>query len=217
MTARHFIASLVLTSCLSALPAAAQEPSNAGLALGVRGAFGIPAGNSLDDTSMVNTFGRTVAPQVDLSYFFTRQLSLGAYFQYGFASGPDDDCADGVDCKSKVMRFGIDLDYHFRPDGFVSPWVGVGVGYEIGTAETGEGATRIWGKLQGYDLGHAHFGVDLQLTRSIAVGPYISASVGQYSEISASVGSVRVDRDLTDDEKQLHVWIQPGVRVQFRL
>ncbi|WP_375754840.1 hypothetical protein [Corallococcus exercitus] len=217
MTARHFIASLALTSCLGALPAVAQESSDSGLALGVRGAFGIPVGDSMTDTSMDNTFGSTVAPQVDLTYFFTRQLSLGGYFQYGFASGPNDDCVDGVKCKSKVMRFGIDLDYHFRPDGFVSPWVGVGVGYEIGTAETGEGATRIWGKLEGYDLGHAHFGVDLQLTRSIAVGPYISASVGQYTKFSASLGDLRADRDLTDDEKQIHVWIQPGVRVQFRL
>ncbi|NPC73920.1 hypothetical protein D7Y27_19105 [Corallococcus sp. AB004] len=218
MTARHFIASLALTTCLGALPAAAQEPSNSGLALGVRGAFGIPVGDSGTDLSLKDTFGSTVAPQVDVSYFFNRQLSLGAYFQYGIGSGPGDECSDGADCKSKVLRFGIDLDYHFRPAGFVSPWVGVGVGYEIGSLEVGEGSNSAWFKLEGYDLGHAHFGVDLQLTRSIAVGPYISASVGQYNKGAIRLGdAAEISNDLSDDEKQIHVWIQPGVRVQFRL
>ncbi|RUO93729.1 hypothetical protein D7Y11_07940 [Corallococcus sp. AB018] len=218
MTARHFIASLALTSCLGALPAAAQEPKSSGLALGVRGAFGIPVGDSGTDLSLKDTFGSTVAPQVDVSYFFNRQLSLGAYFQYGIGSGPGDECADGADCKSKVLRFGIDLDYHFRPAGFVSPWVGVGVGYEIGSLEVGEGSNSAWFKLEGYDLGHAHFGVDLQLTRSIAVGPYISASVGQYNKGAIRLGNAaEISNDLSDDEKQIHVWIQPGVRVQFRL
>ncbi|RKI41171.1 hypothetical protein D7Y27_19085 [Corallococcus sp. AB004] len=219
MTSRRFIASLVLTFCLGALPAAAQEPSGAGLALGVRGAFGIPVGDAFNDLSLSDTFGTTVAPQVDVSYFFTRQLSLGAYFQYGIAAGPGNECADSVNCTSKVLRFGIDLDYHFRPDGFVSPWVGVGVGYEIGSWEFGEGAENTRLELRGYDLGHAHFGLDLQLTRSIAVGPYISASVGQYDKLSARLGTVfeENDRDIISDHKQLHVWIQPGVRAQFRL
>ncbi|WP_375742274.1 outer membrane beta-barrel protein [Corallococcus interemptor] len=218
MTSRRFIASLVLTFCLGALPAAAQEPKSSGLALGARGAIGIPVGDAFAESALKDTFGSTVAPQVDLSYFFNRQLSLGAYFQYGIGSGPGDQCEDGVNCKSTVLRFGIDLDYHFRPDGFFSPWVGVGVGYEIGKVEVGEGAANSYLKLEGYDLGHAHFGVDLQLTRSIAVGPYISASVGQYREGTVRLGgSAEVSNDLSDDAKQLHVWIQPGVRVQFRL
>lgn len=218
MTSRRFIASLVLICSLGALPAAAQEPKSSGLALGARGAIGIPVGDSFTDTSLKDTFGSTVAPQVDLSYFFNRQLSLGAYFQYGIGSGPGDRCEDGVNCRSKILRFGVDLDYHFLPDGFVSPWVGVGVGYEIGKLEVGEGASTINLKLEGYDLGHAHFGVDFQLTRSIAVGPYISASVGQYREgVVRWVDVVETDREFSDDEKRIHVWIQPGVRVQFRL
>ncbi|NBD12610.1 outer membrane beta-barrel protein [Corallococcus silvisoli] len=217
MTARRFIPSLMLLLCLGALPAAAQEPSGSGLALGVRAALGIPAGDATQAQSLKDTFGSSVAPQVDLSYFFSRQLSLGAYFQYGIASGPDDQCSNGGSCSSKVLRFGIDLDYHFRPDGFIAPWVGVGVGYEIGTLGVGEDDSfRL--KLQGYDLGHAHFGVDLQLTRSLAVGPYISASLGQYSKNSLRLGgAAEISADIASDQKKLHVWIQPGVRVQFRL
>ncbi|WP_223638789.1 porin family protein [Corallococcus sp. EGB] len=219
MTARHIIASLALTSFLGALPAAAQEPKKSGLALGVRGAIGIPVGDSFRDTSLRDTFGTTVAPQVDVSWFFSRQLSLGGYFQYGIGSGPHDSCSgeNNPSCTSTVLRVGVDLDYHFLPDGFIGPWVGVGVGYEIGKLEAGRGASNTWLKLEGYDLAHAHLGLDLHLTRSIAVGPYISASVGQYSEGAVRLGDVETSDNLTSDEKRIHVWVQPGVRVQFRL
>ncbi|MFB1480207.1 hypothetical protein [Corallococcus sp. RDP092CA] len=217
MTARHIIASLALTSFLGALPAAAQEPKKSGLALGVRGAMGIPVGDAFTDQSLRDTFGTTVAPQVDVSWFFSRRLSLGAYFQYGFGSGPGDLCSDVVDCKSQVLRVGVDLDYHFLPDSFIAPWVGVGLGYEVAKLDVGGSSSNNWLKLEGYDLIHAHFGVDLQLTRSIAVGPYISASVGQYSEGAVRVADLETSDELTSDEKQIHVWIQPGVRVQFRL
>ncbi|WP_147451298.1 outer membrane beta-barrel protein [Corallococcus llansteffanensis] len=218
MTARSIIPSLVLSLSLWALPAAADDaPSNSGLALGVRAAYGVPVGDAVEDSSQSELFGTTVAPQVDLSYFFGRQLSLGAYFQYGFAKGPED-CNDVTECNSRVLRFGVDLDYHFAPDAFVAPWVGVGVGYESGSVEIGEDGALATVSLSGWDLGHAHFGVDFQLTRSIAVGPYVSASLGQYSEMTSSVfGGAEVTRDIPSEQKALHLWIQPGVRVQIRL
>jgi outer membrane protein W len=217
MIARRLLCSLMLTLVLGALPAAAQEPSRSGLALGVRGAYGIPVGDAFEGTELADTFGTTVAPQVDVAYFFNEWISLGGYFQYGFASGPDDQCANGERCKSKVLRFGVDLDFHFRRASFLSPWVGIGVGYEIGTLGVGENDSVSRLKLEGYDLGHAHFGLDLQLTRSIAVGPYLSASVGQYSEGELRLGTGSVNGEFADDQKKLHVWLQPGVRLQLRL
>lgn len=218
MTARSFIPSLVMSLSLLALPAAADDASSgSGLALGVRAAYGIPVGDAVEDTALSDTFGKTVAPQVDLSYFFGRQLSLGAYFQYGVATGPDR-CNEDIDCSSHVLRFGVDLDYHFAPDAFVAPWLGVGVGYESGSVKVGEDGELVQLTLRGWDLGHAHFGVDFQLTRSIAVGPYVSASLGQYSELKSSLfAGAEVTNDIPSEQKALHLWIQPGVRVQFRL
>ncbi|MCY1031960.1 outer membrane beta-barrel protein [Corallococcus sp. BB11-1] len=217
MTARPFIPSLVMSLSLLAAPALAQEASSgSGLALGVRGAYGIPVGDAAEGMSLSETFGNTVAPQVDLSYFFNRHLSLGGYFQYGIAK--PDGCTDTTECSSRVLRFGVDLDYHFAPEGFVSPWLGVGVGYEMGSLKVGNDPTLAKLGLKGFDLGHAHFGVDLQLTRSIAVGPYISASLGQYSDLTAQVfEEPERSIDIPSDQKSLHVWIQPGVRLQIRL
>lgn len=218
MTARSFIPSLAVSLSLLALPAAADDTSSgSGLALGVRAAYGLPVGDAVKDDALSEMFGTTVAPQVDLSYFFGRQLSLGAYFQYGIATGPDR-CNEEFNCSSKVLRFGVDLDYHFAPDAFVAPWVGVGVGYESGSVEVGDDGEFATLGLRGFDLGHAHFGVDFQLTRSIAVGPYVTASLGQYSKLTASVFSGdEVTRDIPSDQKAIHMWIQPGVRVQIRL
>ncbi|RKG99230.1 hypothetical protein D7Y13_38355 [Corallococcus praedator] len=217
MTARPLIPSLVMSLSLLAVPAVAQEASSgSGLALGVRAAYGIPVGDAVEDTSLSKTFGNTVAPQVDLSYFFNRHLSLGGYFQYGIAK--PDGCTEDVECSSRVLRFGVDLDYHFAPEGFVSPWLGVGVGYESGSMKVGDDPTLAKLGLQGFDLGHAHFGLDFQLTRSIAVGPYISASLGQYSKLTTQVFEESENSiDVPSDAKSLHVWIQPGVRLQIRL
>ncbi|RYZ42206.1 MAG: hypothetical protein EOO71_08825 [Myxococcaceae bacterium] len=217
MTARPLIPSLVMSLSLLAVPAVAQEASSgSGLALGVRGAYGIPVGDAVEDTSQSDLFGNTVAPQVDLSYFFNRHLSLGGYFQYGIAK--PDGCDDTTECKARVLRFGVDLDYHFAPEGFVGPWVGVGVGYEIGSLRVGTSDdTLAKVGVRGFDLGHAHFGVDFQFTRSIAVGPYISASVGQYSNVDTEVFGGSNDVEVPSDQKSLHVWIQPGVRLQIRL
>ena len=218
MTARSLIPSLAVSLSLLALPAAADDTSSgSGLALGVRAAYGLPVGDAVKDGSLSDAVGTTVAPQVDLSYFFTRQLSLGGYFQYGLAQGPDN-CNDTTDCSSRVLRFGVDLNYHFAQDAFIAPWVGVGVGYESASVELGEGGSVGKSNVRGFDLGHAHFGVDFQFTRSIAVGPYISASVGQYSKQTTEVfEAAEFSRDIPSDQKAIHMWIQPGVRLQIRL
>ncbi|MBE4748515.1 hypothetical protein G4177_10100 [Corallococcus sp. ZKHCc1 1396] len=209
MTARPFLSSLMVSSFLLwAAPVEAQplEPKGAGFALGFRVAYGIPLGNAVGDVKMTDVIGETVSPQVELAYFFNSRLSLGIYFQFGFGRSPEA-CFEAL-CGSNVRRYGIDLDYHFRPGAFVSPWVGVGLGLENATVEfedeAGETGSLPYG---GFDLGHAHVGVDLRINRTMAVGPYVSASLGQYRRSGS--------RDFSSDGRRVHAWLQPGVRMQL--
>ena len=209
----------MLSLVLWGVPAAAQEPSSGtGLALGVRGAYGIPLGKLYDDYKVSSTIGNVVAPQVDLAYFLGRQLSLGAYFQYGFASGMRG--VVGSETSGRVLRFGFDVDYHFTPEAFVAPWVGVGMGYEVASVDfrfpQEESISTL--EYKGLEWGHAHFGVDFQLTRSVAVGPYVTATLGQYTKFDGLLGGVLLPRiDIPGDSRAFHCWLQPGVRVQLRL
>ncbi|MCY1046047.1 hypothetical protein OV208_32340 [Corallococcus sp. bb12-1] len=209
MTARPFFSSLMVSLFLLwAAPVEAQplEPKGAGFALGFRAAYGIPLGNTVGNAKMADLIGETVAPQVELAYFFNSRLSLGVYFQLGFGRAHDA-CFEAL-CGSTVRRYGIDLDYHFQPGAFVSPWVGVGLGFEDATVEF-EAEAPGSGSLpyKGFDLGHAHVGVDLRLNRTVAVGPYLSASLGQYRRAGS--------HEFSSDGRRVHAWIQPGVRMQL--
>ncbi|TNV60380.1 porin family protein [Corallococcus exiguus] len=211
---------MLLSLLLWGVPAAAQDPSpGAGFAVGARAAYGIPLGKAFNDVELSNQVGNSVAFQVDVAYFLSQRLSLGAYFQYGFAEG----LAGVVDnaTSARVLRFGFDVDYHFAPEKFVAPWVGVGLGYELVAVHDAFMETedsRPSSEYKGLELGHAHFGVDFQLTNFLAVGPYVTATLGQYSKFAARAGDILdVEGDIPSDDRSFHFWVQPGVRVQFRL
>jgi outer membrane protein W len=226
MNVRPLLSSLGVSLLLWAVPAAAQEapaeqeaPKDSKLALRFRVAYGIPKGDTFQGKTLEDTFGTTVAPQIEFAYFFNSKLTLGLYFQFG-RGDTSEACFEAL-CGATVARLGIDLDYHFRPGAFVSPWVGVGVGYEMASVdfEAPEGRGELASlALKGFDLGHANLGVDLRLTRTVSVGPYISASLGQYFSADTSVDGVGdADTSIPGSARTLHVWLQPGVRVQFRL
>lgn len=202
------------------VPAVAQEPSSGtGIVLGVRGAYGIPLGKTFGDTQVSTAVGNTVAPQLDLAYFLSRRLSLGVYLQYGFARGAKDIASD--ETSGRVLRFGFSVDYYFMPEAFVAPWVGVGFGYERTTVDIA--ALKVHelvptSRYKGFEWGHADFGVDFRLTRFLWVGPYVTATLGQYTDYSEWMlyRPIRI-LDIPGDDRAFHLWIQPGVRVQFRL
>ncbi|WP_147444264.1 MULTISPECIES: hypothetical protein [Corallococcus] len=209
MTARPFLSSLMVSLFLlwaAPVEALPLEPKGAGFALGFRAAYGIPSGKAVGSAKMMDVIGETAAAQVEFAYFFNSQLSLGVYFQLGFGRAPAS-CIEAL-CGSNVRRYGIDLDYHFRPGAFVSPWVGVGLGFEDATVELDE-EESVFGSMPygGFDLGHAHVGVDLRLNRTMAVGPYLSASLGQYRRSGS--------RDFSSHSRSVHAWIQPGLRMQL--
>ncbi|MBU8895164.1 hypothetical protein KRR26_06085 [Corallococcus sp. M34] len=167
--------------------------------------------------------GKTLSPQLDVSYFFNEQLSLGGYFQYG--ASLKGNCPPGSTCAHSLMRFGVDLNYQFAPVARLRPWVGVGAGYEILNRKEDEAATdtRLTYRLRGFELGHANVGLDFQLSPSMSVGPYVTAAMAQYSKVSSTYGSrstqsfFQMDTlSIPKDMQKLHAWLQPGLRLQFR-
>jgi outer membrane protein len=217
------LAARVLVPLLLSLTAAAREvpegapastPRGPGLSLGVRGALGVPLGK-LSESSFRTVFTSAIAPQLDLGWFFGPNLYAGGYFQYGPAKIYEDNCLhEERNCRGTLMRVGFDVSYHLSPEAAFSPWLGVGAGYEVATDHTVRGLS---GKnvFEGFELAHAQAGLDLQVTRAIRVGPYFLWTAGVYSKRTSTVAGVETSRELS--EKSLHFWLQPGLRLQFRL
>ncbi|MBJ6766043.1 autotransporter domain-containing protein [Myxococcaceae bacterium JPH2] len=222
MTARASFSSLIVLASLMALPAAAEDLArSSGLAIGLRGAYGVPGGKAFDDVEQ-SAFGNTLSPQLDVSYFFNEHLSLGGYFQYGVASGGR--CQFEGKCTGGVLRLGVDLNYHFTPGAFMRPWVGVGAGYELLHRTVKTDTFRLSASLGGLELGHVNAGLDIPLSPSVFVGPYVTTTVAQYSTAHATnedlsiPGSSETETvDIPNNSREVHVWIQPGVRLLFRL
>ena len=112
---------------------ASTEPSVLGFGAGLRGSYGFPIGNA-NGTSLYSMVQGELAIEGEAGWFLTPHLYIGGYFLYGFGFGNDqNDICSGLDyeCSATLIRLGVVVHWHFRPDAFVDPWIGGGLGYEI--------------------------------------------------------------------------------------
>ncbi|MFP2957824.1 outer membrane beta-barrel protein [Myxococcus sp. 1LA] len=207
---------LVPSTLLLALPAVGQEEgSGAGFSVGLRAGYGLPAGDAYDNSPLDDRFDGVIAPQIDVGYFLNRNVYLGVYGQVGFAQINQDICPSTIECDGRVLRFGVDVNYHVTTTGVFSPWLGLGVGYEIAEFEASSGGISGSSSLQGMEFVHLQGGLDFRLSPQVWLGPYAMVTVGQYSRTSARLGGAVVSRDIVDNG--VHFWLQPGLRLQVRL
>ncbi len=208
-----------------------------GFELGGRIGYGIPMGKATGEgtnSNLADGIKGMIPLQLDIGYRAIPSLMVGGYVMYGFGFTGDsisEDCDRlkglGVDasCSTHDVRLGIQAQYHFTPDGKLDPWIGAGIGYEwltfgvdfssggasVKTSTTGNGVEFI--NLQG--------GADFALAPGFGLGPFLSLSVGQYSETSTSCDGSGCTPDLTRsatiDKKAIHEWLTLGVRGTFVL
>jgi hypothetical protein len=228
---------LLAAALLAASPIRAEEVSAAQrdeprLHLGLRTGFGLPLGKFADvrnagfadsDVNALRDDTHGAIPLwLDAGYRITPHLMLGGYFMFGIvlpkvapAAAPlSGGCPEGVDCSATGVRFGIQAQYAFSPGRFVNPWVGLGLGYEwIRTGLEGElFSNRIEASAShsGPELLHVQGGVDLELNRSLALGPFASLSGMQYTTCSTELSGEEVDCEIEDPA--WHGWLVFGVR-----
>ncbi len=191
----------------------ASGTKSSGFELGARIGYGLPLGEVAEDGDLDEAIASQVPIWIDAGYRINESLFVGGYFAYGFgqlSDEIDDLCVDGVDCSLSVMRFGVQGVYNILPSTeSTSPWVGLGIGYEIyglSVEAAGESADL---SASGFEFANLQGGVDFEVANAMRVGPFLSFSLGQYS-------SVEADGDSQDIEnKALHQWLTLGVRGTF--
>jgi hypothetical protein len=178
--------------------------------VGVRVGYGYPIGQAQRGLDLDSAFSGVLPISVDVGRRVNESFVLGGYWQYatGFVN------ADGVDGRHDsqattsgyVVRFGLDGTFDFLPDFVVAPWLGLGVGYEIagiGTVSRG-----------GFELLNVQAGFEWKPSTVLAVGPFVSCSVGQYSlESVAERGQSSSSADISG--RRLHAWLEVGIKASW--
>ena len=225
------IAAAVFTAALmsSAFAKAAPEASGPGFEIGARVGYGFSAGRlGAPPNGTDNDVGDFVSGQwplwLDAGWRFTSDFYFGGLFQYGFGTVNDDQqnvCRNAnVNCSASDVRLGVMGRYQLPLIMQAAPWVGLGVGYEWGSFSLQQsvlGNTSTDSSWSGFEFVNLQGGADFRIAQKVALGPFISFSLGQFQSTSTTTTngntSTTTERDLTD--KSLHEWFLVGARVAF--
>jgi hypothetical protein len=162
-------------------------PSNLGFAIGLRGGYALPFGNANGVTVRDNVAQGAVPIGVDVGWFFTPHLYVGAAFSYGIGVGIgrlNPTCGDpDIDCSAAMYRLGGVAHWHFLPTEDWDPWVGVGLGYEYlqvtATSQVDGSSSNPTSALQGLNV-TLEAGLDYKPLRYFGLGPYMEVATGSY-------------------------------------
>jgi hypothetical protein len=189
-----------------------HEPSELGFSFGIRGSYATPFGAA--SGGPLNQVMLGLFPVgLDLGWFFSPNLYVGAYGLYGFAVGVEpqsDTCSDPDEtCGATFISFGATTEWHFRPHEFYDPWVGVGIAYEIINLTAGNQAAQTQDEtnsLHGFDVS-LRAGLDFKPKHYYGLGPFIELASGHYARPPVADG---VD---PGSAFSLHEWLGFGIRL----
>jgi hypothetical protein len=200
---RWIIASLALAAAMAlSRPASADDAAEPvdpdGLDLGFRLGFAFPIGSINEVSSdLSSSFNGLVPITLEGGRRFDRLYTVGPFLQYGRA------LVKGGGTTSDYI-FGLQGIYRIDVSGSVTPWIGLGAGYEI--LGIGSGFS-----LRGFEFATVQAGGQFHPSPGFGFGPFASFSFGEFT--TASDGSN--DQDLPNPG--VHGWLELGLRLDWSL
>jgi len=205
-------------------PPALQQPAPrpaaldaAGVDFAARVAYALPFGSvSATGGKLSDEVGGAVPLVLEVGYRLNAEVAIGALFQYAYALPRDSapGCGDPNTCSGRVVRLGVEGVYNIHLDGALTPWIGVGTGYEWVTLSGSAGGRTASIAARGFELVTFQGGGDYRISPAFALGPFVSVSLADYAvETAVAPGVQAVNPNIAD--KRLHEWLQLGVRGRF--
>lgn len=208
---------------------ARAQPADTGFTLGARLGYALPMGDAAkpggQSFALKDYVSGQVPIEVEAGYRFTREISAGLYFGYGFAFASSKVCDQfgplptGVSCSASgasVMRYGIQGAYRFIMPG-MTPWLGLGIGMEqakLDVKASGFGASQTSKfEVSGWEYLNLQGGVDWDLSPGFKVGPFARVSIAKYD--TAKLDGTK--QDLPSSDQSIHEWLTIGVKGTFDL
>lgn len=106
------------------------------------------------------------------------------------------------------------------PKSAANPWVGIGFGYEWLSWSFSATGAEVSFTTHGFELANLMAGLDFEITEHFYLGPALSFSFGQYSEVGVSCSDSANDACEMEpgqdgpniESKALHEWLVLAVR-----
>jgi hypothetical protein len=200
---------LVLVALLATVTAPPRA-SESGLQLAVRGAFNVPTGSIDSGSNFSDGFSGFAPFGLEAGYRFDRHIYMGLFGEYGF--GFMKNCAAGFDCSAHTWALGVNARYHVFASPTLRPWIGLNAGYEWLDVDANAPGNNASASAHGLRYFGAEMGLDLFVAPMLAVGPYFSGSVGEYSSETQSVNGADTTQPFA---KAMHAFFQFGLRFSF--
>ncbi|MGZ3417151.1 MAG: hypothetical protein ACXVEE_04755 [Polyangiales bacterium] len=212
-------------------PSAEHRGVPSGLQVGARAGFGAGSGSVYNGLSVSDGSNGFVPFTADIGARVIPELYVGAYGSYSYVIPRTNpiSCPEGLDCSVKDWRVGLEADWHIFPAHVLDPYVGLFGGYELlQNHVTGAVTVPVPGvgpvpgtanantNDKGWEAGVV-FGSDIRLVRWLALGPYVSASLGRYvsrtgtTDISVG-GNTVASTQAPDKDHAYHELYQLGIR-----
>jgi hypothetical protein len=155
---------------------------------------------------------------VDVGYRIDANWFVGAYGQYALGIASETSDARCPSCQHSWIRWGLQAQRRWVLNPKHALWVGLGVGQQFVNTSI-SGVISRSRSTRGWELMNAQFGVELQPTRGLAIGPYFSGSLGTFVERSERCTSQdtcpsserQVQIELEDPS--VHAWLNLGLRI----
>jgi hypothetical protein len=196
-----------------------------GLYLSGRAGYGVPSGNLSDDfvagallDPALDAFvDGKVALWLEVGYRFDPRVRAGFFLELAPTTLVSLSCFRS-ECDASDIRFGIDVQFHFGPGRTVDPWLGLGVGIEYLSANTGEDVdgNGIADRdaeftYAGFELPLVEGGLELRVSPRFSLGPYLALSFAQFTSVAIERPGER-DRRATIENRAAHAWLQLGLK-----
>lgn len=169
---------------------------NLGLGAGYVYKDGTSRTGTREDLKITDAASASLPIVLELGYRINHRVYAGVWGSWEpvFTKTNDVSCPEGFDCNTWQWRFGPEARYHFQPKSSFDPWVGLAVGMEFLKSHVkgdtvvplpggGTVPARIDTKVtdRGPTFIRLSVGGDVRVSRFLAVGPSVTASLGSYT------------------------------------
>ena len=201
-------------------------PARAQLSLDVKAGYAMPVGELAKfgephyTGSLKNYVSGAVPLELAARWRFSPNFSAGIYGQYDPAFVASRFCTTVMTCSGSDSRLGVEAVYAFLPDRTFNPWVSLGTGWEWTHFDVTSGASNVNLTYSGWEYFNVQVGVDWNVSRTFAFGPYVGFFGGSYSARSGTNTFVQGGTPVTEDwtgaidssYRAFHGWLQFGLK-----
>jgi opacity protein-like surface antigen len=204
-----------------------KGPPLTGMQAGFRTGYAMPQGkfDASQTTMIADSVNGYVPFWLDIGHRILPSLYVGIYAQFGYVMIKKAGVCDSKvsHCTGEDYRLGLNIHYHFLPEGRFDPWIGLGAGYEWYHQSVGFGdwtsATAVSTmQMRGFELVNAQLGLDIKHSQQGGLGPFVAFTMSKFDKQGSSLtaqGVASPDSSGSVQNPSIHQWLMFGIQGSY--